>query len=196
MLVQVKPPKATVLALPCEVLAPVYTLGEGCTVEHVETAPLSAATARAPSLKEGCWNLIWAVKNVTGYQAPEYLCVDFACMESFFAFAPAIPTESGTITLESFQAALKESGAVRAQQMGAFGVGAAQYLLKVSLWELPGFKTATRDAFSSSLSVLSLFSLLRSLRSVTEFSLSVLPAEQTDGVWLYTGTDVPIFERP
>ena len=178
LLVQVRPPDTTVLALPCETLAQVYTLGADCRIRSVEAAPVGVATARAESAREGCWNLIWAVKNLTGYQAPEYLCVDFGCMDSFFAYAPKLETESGEITLATFRAALSESGAPRAKRMGELGVGAVQYLKEVSLWELPGFRNATRDAFLASLSVPELLFLMHTLRSVTHFSVSVLPTEQ------------------
>lgn len=191
LLVRVKPPLVTVLAIPCEVLAPVYTLGANSTLKGLDTAPIGTATARASSDREGCWNLIWSIKNLLGFQPPAWLCVDFACMESFFSFAPRLETETGEITLRSFQTALNETGEARARAMGALGIGAAQYLLKVSLWELPGFRSATRDAFTSSLSVLELFSLLRTMRKVTSFSLSVLPTEETNGVWVYTGTESP-----
>ena len=50
LLVQVKPPETTVLALPAETLAPVYTLGEHCAIRSVDTAPLGTASARAASL--------------------------------------------------------------------------------------------------------------------------------------------------
>lgn len=181
LLVQVKPPDVTVLAIPCETLAPVYTLGADCRVERVDTAPLMRASARAETAQEGCWNLIWAVKNLTGYRAPQYLCVDFACMEAFFSYAPKIETDGGEITLAVFTDALNASGEERARRMAQLGVGAARYLMKVSLWELPGFKNATRGAFSSSLSVFELISLLHSLKSATDFEIEVLSTEQKTG---------------
>ncbi len=181
LLAQVKPPLVTVLAIPCETLAPVYTLGENCRVERVDTAPLMTASARAETVQEGCWNLIWAVKNLTGYRAPQYLCVDFACMEAFFSYAPKMKTDEGEITFAVFSDALNASGEERARKMAQLGVGAAQYLMEVSLWELPGFKNATRDAFSSSLSVFELISLLHSLKSATDFRIEVLSTEQKTG---------------
>lgn len=191
LLVQVKPPKTTVLALPCETLAPVYTLDASCSVISVDSAPVGTASARAQGEREGCWNLIWAVKNLTGYQAPEYLCVDFGCMESFFAFAPKLETESGTITLETFRAALEKKDGARASAMGELGVGAVQYLREVSLWELPGFRSATRDAFSSSLSVFELLSLVRALRTVTDFTVDVLPTERTGEALILSDASIP-----
>lgn len=177
LLVQVKPPETTVIALPCETLAPVYTLGEDCQIQRVDTAPLKTATALAESGREGCWNLIWAIKNLTGYQAPEYLCVDLGCMDTFFAFVPKLETESGTITHAVFLDVLNDSGASRAERLGKLGVGAVQYLKKVSLWELPDFRNATRDAFISSLSISELLFLMHNLRSVTRFSVSVPSVE-------------------
>ena len=181
LLVRVKPPDVTVLAIPCETLAPVYTLGPGCRVEQVDTAPLMKASARAETAQEGCWNLIWAVKNLIGYRAPQYLCVDFACMEAFFSFAPKLPTEEGEITLAVFRQALNQSGEARAKEMARLGVGAAQYLMQVSLWELPGFRSATRGAFSSSLSVFELLSLLRAMRNVSAYHVEVLSTEEQNG---------------
>ena len=191
LLVQVKPPETTVLALPAETLAPVYTLGEHCAIRSVDTAPLGTASARAGSLREGCWNLIWAIKNLTGYQAPEYLCVDLGCMESFFAYAPRLTTEDGDITLSTFRAALNEEGAARARRMGALGVGAVKYLREVSLWELPGFRNATRDAFSSSLSVPELLFLMVSLRAVTDFKVDVLPTSRQNGDLILASAAIP-----
>lgn len=187
LLVQAKPPAATVVAIPCETLAPVYTLGENCAMQGVELAAIGTSTARAESLKEGCWNLVWAIKNLTGYLAPEYLCVDFACMESFFAYAPSIEAETGAITLSAFRDAIRLSGAPRAAFLASFGVAVSRHLMHVSLWELPGFRNATRDAFSSSLSVPELFFLLRTMRGVTSYSYSVLPTETQDGALVYTG---------
>ena len=192
LLVQVKPPDVTVLAIPCETLAPVYTLGANCRVERVDTAPLMMASARAETAQEGCWNLIWAVKNLTGYRAPQYLCVDFACMEAFFSYAPKLVTDEGEITLAVFSDALNASGEERARKLAQLGVGAARYLMEVSLWELPGFKNATRGAFSSSLSVFELISLLHSLKSASDFRIEVLSTEQkTDGRVLSASAVVP-----
>ena len=47
LLVRVEPPKATVVAIPCETQAAVYTLGENAKVERVDPAPIGTATARA-----------------------------------------------------------------------------------------------------------------------------------------------------
>ena len=183
--------RAAVLALPCETLLPVYTLSADCTVLRVDTAPVKEATARAEGVREGCWNLIWAIKNGTGYQAPAYLCVDFACMESFFAYAPQTETASGPFTLKAFRQAIAESGETRARHMGELGVGAVKLLSKVSLWELPGFRNATRDSFSSSLSILELFSLLHTLRAVEQYSVDVLQTVPTDAGPVLNPADIP-----
>ena len=173
LLVQVKPPDVTVLAIPCETLAPVYTLGANCRVERVDTAPLMMASARAETAQEGCWNLIWAVKNLTGVQPPHHLCVDLSCMDAFFDFVPALETDSGAIDRDAFSAIMNDSSGSRAARFASLGVGVVKCLSKVSLWELPAFKSATKGAFSSSLSVLELLSLMRMLKSVTTFSVSV-----------------------
>ncbi len=182
LLVRVKPPETTVVAIPCETVATVYTLGQNAAVERVETAPISQATARAGSVREGCWNLIWAVKNLTGYRAPAYLCVDFSCMEAFFSFAPGLSADGSEIDLDAFLKMLDEPDETRAASMAAFGVGVVQYLGKVSLWDLPAFRSATRGAFTSSLSVFELLKLMGDLKKVESFSVSVLPTEWKDGV--------------
>ena len=80
----------------------------------------------------------------------------------------------------------------RARKLAHLGVGAARYLMEVSLWELPGFKNATRGAFSSSLSVFELISLLHSLKSASDFRIEVLSTEQkTDGRVLSASAVVP-----
>lgn len=178
LLVHVEPPKTTVVAIPCETLATVYTLGKNTEVSRVDAAQLGTATARAESGREGCWNLIWAVKNLTGYRAPAYLCVDFACMESFFSFVPA---QNG-VDYDAFCEMLRESGETRAQSMAKLGVGVVRYLGKVSLWELPSFRSATRGAFTSSLSVFELLGLMNDLKRVSEFSVHVLPTETVGGI--------------
>jgi hypothetical protein len=178
LLVHVDPPDASVVAIPSETLATVYRLGGNASIEEVLTAPVGTATASAESAREGCWNLIWAVKNLTGYRAPAYLCVDFDCMESFFSFVPSLDG----IDYAAFCEMLTHSGEARAQDMAEIGVGAVRFLGKVSLWELPAFRSATRGAFSSSLSILDLLSLMSSLKEVRQFSVSVLPTEYKDGV--------------
>lgn len=182
LLVRVNPPDATIVAIPCETRSTVYTLGTDAKVTGVEPAPIRTATARAESAREGCWNLIWAVKNLTGYRAPAYLCVDFACMEAFFSFAPSLPADGGEIDLEAFSDICGEEGEARALGFARFGVGVVNYLSKVSLWDLPAFKSATRDAFTSSLSVYELLKLMGDLKKVTSFTVAVLPTERKDGV--------------
>ena len=182
LLVRVKPPEATVVAIPSETLATVYTLGKDAAVERVDTAPLSQATARAESVREGCWNLVWAVKNLLGYRAPAYLCVDFSCMEAFFSFAPELPADGGGIDLDAFMKMLDEPDETRTESMAAFGVGVVKYLGRVSLWDLPAFKSATRGAFTSSLSVYDLLMLMSDLKKVDTFTVAVLPTKQQNGV--------------
>ncbi len=182
LLVRVKPPEATVVAIPCETQTTVFTLGPGAQVTALDAAPLSLATVRAEGVREGCWNLVWAVRNLCGYCAPAYLCVDFACMEAFFSFAPELPADGGGIDLAAFLRILGEEGETRASGMAAFGVGVVRYLGKVSLWDLPAFRSATRGAFTSSLSVFELLKLMGDLKKVESFSVFVLPTEWKDGV--------------
>ena len=182
LLVRVKPPEATVVAIPCETQTTVYTLAKGAKITGTETAPISLATARAESAREGCWNLIWAVKNLTGYRAPAYLCVDFSCMEAFFSFAPKLPADSGEIDLDAFLHILGESEPDRARDMAHFGVGVVRLLGRVSLWDLPAFRSATRGAFSSSLSVYELLKLMGDFKKVDAFTVAVLPTERKNGV--------------
>lgn len=182
LLVRVEPPDATVVAIPCETQTAVYTLGQDAKIERVDTAPIKAATARAGSVREGCWNLVWAVKNLTGYRAPAYLCVDFSCMEAFFSFAPSLPADGGEIDLEAFSDILSETDEARAADFARFGVGIVRCLGRVSLWDLPAFRSATRGAFTSSLSVYELLKLMNDLKTVESFSVSVLPTERKDGV--------------
>lgn len=186
LLVHVEPPEATVVAIPCETVAAVYTLSEDASVARTDAAPIGSATARAPGKREGCWNLVWAVKNLTGWRAPEYLYVDFSCMDAFFSFVPSLSAGTREIDLAAFSAILSESGEARAQALGEFGVGAARYLGSVSLWDLPAFRSATRDAFASSLSVLDLLALMRDVRRVDSFTVAVLPTEIKNGVRVTT----------
>lgn len=181
LLVQVKPPKVTVAAIPCETLSTVYTLGKDAKVTRVDTAPIRTATARAESEREGCWNLIWAVKNCTGYRAPAFLCVDFACMEAFFSFASELPAEGAKIDLDTFQRIINERDEARAKDLAELGVDVVKYLSRVSLWELPAFKSATRGSFTSSLSILDLLKLMGDLRKSDAFSVFVLPTKPKDG---------------
>ncbi len=178
LLVHVEPPDASVVAIPYETLATVYRLGSGATIEDVTLAPIGTATASAETEREGCWNLIWAVKNLTGWRAPAYLWVDFGCMEDFFSFAPSLDG----IDFAAFSEMLTHSGETLAEDMAQVGVGAVRFLSAVSLWELPAFRSATRGSFASSLSIFELLSLMSTLREVTRFSVSVLPTELKDGV--------------
>ncbi|MBQ1820036.1 MAG: hypothetical protein II117_00395 [Clostridia bacterium] len=188
LLVHVEPPNTTVVAIPPETLAMVYTLGSNTSITGVETAQLGTATARAESEREGCWNLIWAVKNLVGFRAPAYLCVDFGCMESFFSFVPSLDG----IDYAAFSGMLQETGEVRARSMAKLGVGIVRYLGKVSLWELPSFRSATRGAFSSNLSVFELLGLMSDLKKAGEFSVSVLPTELIGGVRVLSeGAELP-----
>ncbi|MBR6039171.1 MAG: hypothetical protein IKP38_01655 [Clostridia bacterium] len=182
LLVRAEPPEATVVAIPCETQAAVYTLGQGATIERVDSAPIGTATARAESAREGCWNLIWAVKNLTGYRAPAYLCVDFSCMEAFFSFAPDLTADGEPVDLDVFSRMLNETDEQRAADMAQFGVGIVQYLESASLWELPAFRKATRGAFTSSLSIYELLRLMSDLKKVTGFTVAVLPTEIKNGV--------------
>ncbi|MBR2644159.1 MAG: hypothetical protein IKD54_02575 [Clostridia bacterium] len=176
LLVAVQPPAAAVTAIPAETPAPVYTLGPNAEVQRLDLAPIGTACARAVTEREGCWNLVWAVKNLTGCQPPHYLCVDLACMDAFFSFVPSLETDGGTIDAAAFSEILHASGEDRAVRFAEFGVGVVRCLSKVSLWELPAFKSATKGAFSSSLSVLELLSLMRMLKAVETFSVSVYDA--------------------
>ena len=182
LLVRVSPPNATVVAIPCETASTVYTLGRDAKVERVDTAPIGTATARAETEREGCWNLIWAVKNLVGYRAPAYLCVDFSCMEAFFSFAPSLPADSGEIDLAAFLRMLDEPDEQRAADMAQFGIGIVRFLGKAKLWELPAFRKATRGAFTASLSVYELLRLMSDLKKVTSFTVAVLPTEWKNGV--------------
>ena len=182
LLVRAEPPKATVVAIPCETQAAVYTLGKDAKIERVDPAPVGTATARAETAREGCWNLIWAVKNLTGYRAPAYLCVDFACMEAFFSFAPDLTADGEPVGPDAFSRMLNEPDEQRAADMAQFGVGIVQYLGKASLWELPAFRKATRGAFTSSLSIYELLRLMSDLKKVSSFTVAVLPTEQKNGV--------------
>lgn len=182
LLVQVKPPETTVVAIPCETQATVYTLGRGAAVERIDSAPIGTATARAETGREGCWNLIWAVKNLTGYRAPAYLCVDFSCMEAFFSFTPDLVADGETVDLDAFLNMLNEPDEQRAESMARFGVGIVQYLESAKLWELPAFRKATRGAFTSSLSIYELLRLMGDLKKVNRFTVAVLPTELKNGV--------------
>ena len=182
MLVRVKPPEAIVVAIPSETLATVYTLGTDAAVTGVNAAPLKTATARAETAREGCWNLVWSVKNLLGYRAPAYLCVDFSCMEAFFSFAPKLSAPEAEIDLDAFSRMLNEPDEQRAADMAQFGVGIVNCLGKASLWELPAFKNATRGAFTSSLSVYELLKLTGDLKKVGSFTVAVLPTETKNGV--------------
>ena len=182
LLVHVEPPQATVVAIPCETLAQVYTLGPDTTVKSVDAAPLSCATARAETAREGCWNLIWAVKNLVGFRAPAYLCVDFNCMDAFFSFVPALSAGDMSIDLSAFRRMAAESGETRANSMALFGVGLARYLGKVSLWDMPAFRSATSGSFTSSLSVFELIALTRALKEVREYRIDVLSTQTINGV--------------
>lgn len=181
LLVRVKPPETTVVAIPCETLSTVYTLGADAKVISVDTAPIRAATARAESVREGCWNLVWAVKNCTGYRAPAYLCVDFSCMEAFFSFAPGLSADGNEIDLDAFLRMLDEPDETRAASMAELGVGVVEYLSRASLWDLPAFRSATRGSFTSSLSVLELLQLMSDLKKTSAFSVVVLPTELKNG---------------
>lgn len=182
LLVHVEPPQATVVAIPCETLANVYTLGPDTTVKSVDAAPLSTATARAETAREGCWNLIWAVKNLVGFRAPAFLCVDFNCMDAFFSFVPALSAGDTTIDLSAFRRMAAQSGETRANSMALFGVGLARYLGKVSLWDMPAFRSATSGSFTSSLSVFELIALTRALKEVREYRIDVLSTQTINGV--------------
>ena len=190
LLVRVAPPETEILAIPCETQSTVYTLKSGAVVAEMNRAPLAAATARAESLREGCWNLVWAVKNLLGYRAPAYLCVDFSCMDAFFSFAPKLNSNGTEIDLAAFSDMLHESGETRAAAFANLGIGAVQLLREVSLWNLPSFKSATRGAFTSSLSILELLDLMGDLKKVDTFSVTVLPTELKDGVFVMSDASV------
>ncbi|MBR0507939.1 MAG: hypothetical protein IJJ86_04950 [Clostridia bacterium] len=182
LLVRVEPSRATIVAIPCETETTVYTLSEDVSVARTDSAPLSEATARAPGRREGCWNLVWTVKNLTGYRPKEYVCVDLACMEAFFSFVPAIPADGGDVDLAAMKAILASEGESRARSLAEFGAGVARFLGSVSLWDLPAFRSATRDAFASSLSVFDLLALMRDVKRVDSFTVTVLPTEIKNGV--------------
>ena len=177
LFVSVTPPVASITAIPAETPAPVYLLGPNAEIQGLDRTPIGLACMRASSVREGCWNLVWAVKNLTGVQPPHYLCVDFACMDAFFEFVPALETTDGAIDRAAFFELLHDSSDARAARFAAFGVGVVRYLSEVSLWDLPAFKSAAKGAFSSSLSVLELLSLMRALKAVETFSIAVYPNE-------------------
>ena len=182
LLVHAAPPEAIVAAIPVETAATVYTLGKDASITSVDTAPLKTATARAESTREGCWNLVWAVKNLLGYRAPAYLCMDFDCMEAFFSFARELLADGIEIDIAAFLRMLNEPDETRALDMARLGVAIVRYLDQVSLWELPAFRKATRGAFTSSLSVFELLGLMGGLREIRTFTVTVLPTETKDGV--------------
>ena len=176
LLVSAHQPEAEITAIPAETLAPVYLLGRNAEVKQLDVVPIGTACKRAVSTREGCWNLVWAIKNLAGFQAPHYLCVDLDCMDAFFEFVPSLETDSGAVDAAAFAAIRQLSGAERAERFAEVGVGIVRCLSKVSLWELPAFRSATKGAFSSSLSVLELLSLMRTLKSVETFTVTVYDA--------------------
>ena len=176
LLVKVQPPAAEITAIPAETLATVYTLGPHAQVQAIDLAPIGTACARAVTEREGCWNLVWAIKNLSGYQPPHYLCCNLDCMDAFFEFVPAIETSGGAVDAAAFAAILSSSGEDRALRFAEVGVGVVRCLSEVSLWELPAFKSATKDAFSSSLSFLELLALMRTLKTVETFAVAVYDA--------------------
>ena len=176
LLVKVQPPIAEITAIPAETPAQVYLLGPDAAIKGLDRVPIGSACARAVTEREGCWNLIWAIKNLTGFQPPHYLCVDLSCMDAFFSYVPSLESEDGAIDRAAFLDILHDSGDVRAARFAALGVGVVRCLSEVSLWELPSFRSATKGAFSSSLSVLELLALMRSLKAVETFTVSVYGA--------------------
>ena len=103
-------------------------------------------------------------------------------MEAFFSFASGLSAEGAEIDLNAFLRILNERDEARAKDLAELGVGVVQYLSKVSLWELPAFKSATRGSFTSSLSILELLKLMGDLRKSDAFSVFVLPTKPKDGL--------------
>lgn len=165
----------TVTGIPAETVAPVYTLNDALQIQNIEHTELYHAYAcggGAKNMKQGCWNLVWSVKNLTGVLVETFVCIELECLELLFTLAD---DPEGARLLRSLN---DTSGIARTERFNAVGLRLLNALRRVRVWELSEMQTATKDKMTASLTVRQLIALAMSFQKITVFETFVLPVTE------------------
>ncbi len=176
LLVRIQDGVMTVLAVPCELNGPVYTLDRECTVLSVDDAPLSSALRRGGTRKkQQLWNLVWAVKNTVGVSAAHYVAIDLDCLAAVVEELGCLEGQSVRILPDAVPSLLLLTGEARAVAMSEVGVGFVRAMQHATIWELPALQKLTKNKLFSSLSVRQMISLAGEFGRIQTISTYVLP---------------------
>lgn len=159
LLVRLAPPKLTVLSIPCE---DVPTDG----VPTPEALP-KGMTPQAYALRE-------QIGRRFGLTAPYTVTVELSCMPAMLAALPSVSGGGIAFDEARFTAALEKKSAERAYEMAALGVGIVDVFTRISPWELPALRGATKDKLHTELRLWELFGMAAAIRHVREYEICVL----------------------
>lgn len=169
----------TITSIPVETVAPVYTLDDAVKIQKVEQTALYHAYARGggtKNMKQGCWNLVWSVKNLTGVLVETFVCIELECLELLFTLAD---DPEGAQMLRSLDDTF---GRDRAERINATGLRLLDALRRVRVWEFSELQAATKNKMAASLTVRQLIALATSFQKITVFETFVLPVTEYGSV--------------
>lgn len=171
-----------IIALPFEATALVYTLDNECQISAATFSMVGDATRVGGSdANQRAWNLIWAVKNLSGVQLPHYLCIELECLPAVLDCVGSFEGTNATFTSENIATYLSTEREQRTYVLLDIGVGLLKRLRQLSLWELPSIQKATKGHVLSSLGAIDLIPMARSLQGVTSVQCYTLPLVERDG---------------
>ncbi|MDD3401266.1 MAG: hypothetical protein PHT58_06545 [Eubacteriales bacterium] len=181
-LVRLEGTQLSIIAIPYEALASVYTLDDECKIVSTQYTRLGEATRLGGTNKtQRYWNLIWAVKNLVGVQVSHYLCIELECLDAVLDAVGSFEGTNATYTSANIAPYLGTTREQKTYVMMDIGVGLLKRLREMSLWELPSMQKATKGCVHSSLGAMDLIPMARSLQGVTSISCYTIPLVYSDG---------------
>lgn len=159
LLVRLAPPKLTVLSIPCE---------------DVPTDGVSAPEALPKGMTPQAYALREQIGRRFGLTAPYTVTVELSCMPAMLAALPSVSGGGIAFDKARFTAALEKKSAERAYEMAALGVGIVDVFTRISPWELPALRGATKDKLHTELRLWELFGMAAAIRHVREYEICVL----------------------
>ncbi|MCL2672631.1 MAG: hypothetical protein FWF10_11455 [Clostridiales bacterium] len=196
LLMRAKGDTLSILAIPTDTVTEVYELDSDSNILQIHRAPIGDALPLARGGGEqGLWNLVWAVRGLTGVKIPKYIGIDLSCMGEVLNALGGIQGARQTFTAENFAGLLLREGGMDASTLEDFGLGLTNTMRKVSLWELPALKKATKDKICGSLSASELIGLAMAIRGTDIMQCKQLPTRHDGGASVMdTGAAVAMLE--
>ncbi len=188
LLLRVTADEVRVIVIPCETMAYVYTLAEGPEIVAVNETEIGDAFLRGGDA--GSWNLVWAVKNLTGCLAPAYMQFDLEKLSAVFSVVSNVKGQTITFSAETLDQQLAKTGTERAAVMGEFAYGMYEVVQAVSIWDLPEIQRKVKGGFETSLSTSEMIALARAIENAKSCSVTLLPVTQYGENWYQNAEDV------